>query len=51
MTVAHWVHIDTYLSLGVITLVLIVAIVASELKTRRLRRAGSGNPPSDPHAH
>ena len=28
MTVAHWVHIDTYLSLGVITLVLVVAILS-----------------------
>ena len=41
MTVAHWIHIDTYLSLGVITLVLVIAIVASEMKTKRMRKAGA----------
>jgi tellurite resistance protein TerC len=41
MAVAEWVHIDTYLSLGVITAVLIAAIILSERKTRRLRRASA----------
>ncbi|MEK7251795.1 MAG: TerC family protein [Actinomycetota bacterium] len=38
MSIAQWVHIDTYLSLGVITAVLTAAIVFSERKTRRHRR-------------
>jgi tellurite resistance protein TerC len=36
MTLSHWVHVNTYLSLGVILLILVLAIVFSEHKARRL---------------
>ena len=39
MTVSHWVHVNTYLSLGVILLILVLAIVFSEHKARRLGSA------------
>jgi tellurite resistance protein TerC len=40
MTLALWVHVDTYLSLGIITVILLIAIVASEAKTKRMKKAG-----------
>ena len=36
MTVSHWYHLNTYLSLGVICAMLAAAVVFSERKTRRL---------------
>ncbi len=36
MAVANWFHVDTYLSLGVIAVILVAAIVLSERKTKRL---------------
>jgi tellurite resistance protein TerC len=36
MTLANWIHVDTYLSLGIIATILVAAIVLSELKTKRL---------------
>ncbi len=36
MTIANWVHVDTYLSLGVIAVILTAAVVLSERKTKRL---------------
>jgi len=36
MSIANWVHVDTYLSLGVIAAILVAAIVLSEQKTKRL---------------
>ena len=43
MTVSHWYHVSTYLSLGVICAMLAAAMVFSERKTRRL--ATSSSPP------
>jgi tellurite resistance protein TerC len=40
MTVSHWVHVNTYLSLGVILAMLVAAIVLS------IRRNGSADPAS-----
>ena len=37
MTLANWYHIDTFISLGIIIAILVVAIVFSELKSRRLQ--------------
>jgi tellurite resistance protein TerC len=51
MVLAPWVHIDTYLSLGVITAILVAAVYLSERKTRRLRReAHMGSVENPPHA-
>ena len=36
MAIANWVHVDTYVSLGVIAVILVAAIVLSEQKTKRL---------------
>ena len=36
MTLANWVHVDTYLSLGIIGTILVAAIILSEQKTKRL---------------
>jgi tellurite resistance protein TerC len=36
MTLSHWVHVNTYLSLGVIVAMLVLAIVFSERKARQL---------------
>jgi tellurite resistance protein TerC len=36
MVVANWFHIDTYVSLGVIAVILVAAIVLSEQKAKRL---------------
>jgi tellurite resistance protein TerC len=36
MTVANWFHVDTYVSLGVIAVILIAAVVFSERKNRQL---------------
>jgi tellurite resistance protein TerC len=36
MTFSHWYHLDTYLSLGLICAALVVAIILSERKTRRM---------------
>ncbi len=38
MATSEWVHINTFLSLGVIVLMLAVAVVLSELKSRRIGR-------------
>ena len=40
MTASHWVHLNTYLSLGVIVAMLAAAIVFSRRKERRLVAAG-----------
>jgi len=36
MTIANWYHVDTYVSLAIIAVILVLAIWLSELKTRRL---------------
>jgi tellurite resistance protein TerC len=40
MTLSHWVHVNTYLSLGLILLMLVLAIVFSERKARQLGLTG-----------
>ena len=40
MVLANWYHVDTFVSLAVIATILIVAVVLSERKTRRLRLIG-----------
>ncbi len=37
MTLSHWLHVNTYLSLAVILTMLVLAVILSERKTRRLR--------------
>ena len=36
MTMSHWLHVNTYLSLAVILTMLVLAVILSERKTRRL---------------
>jgi tellurite resistance protein TerC len=36
MAVSHWIHVNTYVSLGLILGILVVAVVASERKTKAL---------------
>lgn len=40
MTIANWYHVDTYVSLAIIAVILVLAIWLSERKTRRLAAAG-----------
>jgi tellurite resistance protein TerC len=47
MAVAAWYHVNTFLSLGVIVLILAAAIVFSEMRERKLRAAGEA--PHAPH--
>jgi tellurite resistance protein TerC len=51
MAIANWYHFDTFISLGVIALLLTAAVVLSERRTRRLARAGSAEEPAAPHGH
>jgi tellurite resistance protein TerC len=39
MSIAHWYHFDTFVSLGIIAGILIAAIYFSERKTKRLAAA------------
>ncbi len=41
MTISHWVHVNTYLSLGVICAMLVAAVVFSERRARRLGITGA----------
>lgn len=45
MTVSHWYHLDTYVSLGIIVAMLAAAIVFSERRTRRLALSSSAAAP------
>ena len=49
MTVSHWYHVNTYLSLGVIVMMLAAAVVFSERKARQL--GISGRELSEQHDH
>lgn len=51
MSVSHWYHLDTRISLGVIVLLLIGAIVLSERRAKRLGIAGLGHDGHDGHGH
>jgi tellurite resistance protein TerC len=42
MTIANWYHVDTYVSLAIIGVILVLAIWLSERKTKRLAAASSG---------
>ena len=42
MTVSHWIHINTYVSLAIIVAMLVAAIVFSQRRSRRELRRGSG---------
>lgn len=42
MTIANWYHVDTYVSLAIIGVILVLAIWLSERKTKRLAAAASG---------
>jgi tellurite resistance protein TerC len=39
MTISHWLHVNTYLSLGIICVMLVSAVVFSQRKTRSLAQA------------
>ena len=41
MTIAHWFHLNTYVSLAIILVMLVAAIMASASKTRRTEDASS----------
>ena len=41
MTIANWYHVDTYVSLAIIAVIMALAIWLSERKTRRLAAAGA----------
>jgi tellurite resistance protein TerC len=41
MTIANWYHVDTYVSLAIIAVIMVVAIWLSERKTRRLAAAAA----------
>ena len=50
MSIALWVHVNTYLSLAVIALLLAIAVVASERRTRKLgRNAAAGEQAPEEH--
>jgi tellurite resistance protein TerC len=49
MTVSHWFHVNTYLSLGIIVLMLVLAIIFSEQKARRLGITGAAFAQSHEH--
>ncbi len=50
MTISHWYHMNTYLSLGVICAALVAAVIFSERKTRRLAaEAAAAGVPFDPY--
>lgn len=41
MTVSHWYHLDTYLSLGIILLIMVAAIIFSVQRTKRAELASA----------
>ncbi len=41
MTVSHWLHLDTYLSLGIISAILAGAVILSERKSRAIARTAA----------
>ena len=41
MTLSHWIHVNTYLSLGVICATLVLAVIFSERKTRQVALVGA----------
>ncbi len=43
MTASHWIHVDTYVSLGLILAILVVAVVASRHKTKALEASLDGS--------
>ena len=47
MTVSHWFHVDTYLSLGIICAILAFAVILSEHKTRAIARSVGDDEPQD----
>jgi tellurite resistance protein TerC len=54
MTASIWYHVNTFVSLGVISAILGAAVVFSERRTRRMRRAngvGEATPADEPGAH
>lgn len=49
MTVAHWYHLDTYISLGIIVTIMVVAIIASQRYAKRAElRAATTDPEPAP---
>ena len=44
MTVSHWIHVNTYLSLGVIVAMLVAGVVLSIRRTRREESRGDSRP-------
>jgi tellurite resistance protein TerC len=51
MTISHWFHVNTYLSLGVICAMLAAAVVLSERRTRQLGLTHAGGPGGHDHQH
>lgn len=49
MAVSHWYHLDTWISLGVIVLMLIAAVVLSQMKAKQLGLTGLGHDHSHDH--
>ena len=49
MAVSHWYHLDTWISLGVIVLMLIAAVVLSQMKAKQLGLSGLGQDHSHDH--
>ncbi|MGE3689084.1 MAG: hypothetical protein AB7J47_22315, partial [Acidimicrobiia bacterium] len=49
MALSHWFHVNTYLSLGVILAMLVLAVIFSERKARQL--GISGRELSEEHPH
>ena len=41
MTISHWIHVNTYLSLGVICAMLVAAVIFSERRARQLGLTGA----------
>jgi len=41
MTLSHWVHVNTYLSLGIICAMLVLAVIFSQRKTRQMSLVAS----------
>ncbi len=51
MSISHWYHLDTRISLGIIVVLLVGAILLSERRAKRLGIAGLGHDDHNVHGH
>ena len=51
MTISHWIHVNTYLSLGIIVALLAAAVIFSIQRNKKLAAAGISPAAEDPAHH